>query len=198
MGVDTAIKCVILGDHGTGKTSLFISYTTKKFPSMDVPVLLDPCDVIIMAEGKKRMLRLWDTTDEQGYTRLRPLWYPQTNVFLVCFSIASPDSFELVREKWLPQVRYMCPGVPCLIVGTKTDLRDDPSTKRKLAKMKMQPVRYKDGYVECSALTQDGLNDLFDQVNSQSHQLDCLRSNNPYLGHNCCSTASNASEEISV
>jgi cell division control protein 42 len=154
------------------------------------------------------MLRLWDTTDEQGYTRLRPLWYPQTNVFLVCFSIASPGSFELVGEKWLPQVRYMCPGVPCLIVGTKTDLRDDPSTKRKLAKMKMQPVRYKDGvrmakglglqYVECSALTQDGLNDVFDQVNSQSHQLDCLHSNNPYLGHNCCSTASNASEEISV
>jgi len=65
--------------------------------------------------------------------------------------------------------------VPCLIVGTQTDLRDDPAVKDKLAKQKMQPVRKEDGekmarelgaikYVECSALTQYKLKDVFDEV----------------------------------
>lgn len=106
---------------------------------------------------------------------MRPLSYPQTDVFLVCFSVTSPASFENVREKWFPEVHHHCPGVPCLIVGTQVDLRDDPSVREKLAKQKMQPVRKEDGermakdlgavkYVECSALTQYKLKDVFDEV----------------------------------
>jgi cell division control protein 42 len=72
-------------------------------------------------------------------------------------------------------VHHHCPGVPCLIVGTQTDLRDDPSVREKLAKQKMSPVKKEDGermakelgavkYVECSALTQYKLKDVFDEV----------------------------------
>lgn len=120
-------------------------------------------------------LGLFDTAGQEDYDRLRPLSYPQTDVFLVCFSVTSPASFENVREKWFPEVHHHCPGVPCLIVGTQTDLRDDPSVREKLGKQKMQPVRKEDGermakelgavkYVECSALTQYKLKDVFDEV----------------------------------
>jgi cell division control protein 42 len=67
---------------------------------------------------------------QEDYDRLRPLSYPQTDVFLVCFSVTSPASFENVKEKWFPEVRHHCPGVPCLIVGTQVDLREDPQVKR--------------------------------------------------------------------
>lgn len=120
-------------------------------------------------------LGLFDTAGQEDYDRLRPLSYPQTDVFLVCFSVTSPASFENVREKWFPEVHHHCPGVPCLIVGTQTDLREDPSVREKLAKQKMTPVRKEDGermakelgavkYVECSALTQYKLKDVFDEV----------------------------------
>ena len=33
------------------------------------------------------------------YDRLRPLCYPQTDVFLICFSLADPESFENVKIK---------------------------------------------------------------------------------------------------
>ncbi|KHJ35662.1 putative cell division control protein 42 [Erysiphe necator] len=120
-------------------------------------------------------LGLFDTAGQEDYDRLRPLSYPQTDVFLVCFSVTSPASFENVREKWFPEVHHHCPGVPCLIVGTQTDLRDDPSVREKLSKQKMQPVKREDGermakdlgavkYVECSALTQYKLKDVFDEA----------------------------------
>lgn len=124
-------------------------------------------------------LGLFDTAGQEDYDRLRPLSYPQTDVFLVCFSVTSPASFENVREKWFPEVHHHCPGVPCLIVGTQTDLRDDSGVREKLARQKMQPIRKEDGdrmakelgavkYVECSALTQYKLKDVFDEVNPLS------------------------------
>jgi cell division control protein 42 len=49
-------------------------------------------------------LGLFDTAGQEDYDRLRPLSYPQTDVFLVCFSVTSPASFENVKEKWFPEV----------------------------------------------------------------------------------------------
>ena len=58
--------------------------------------------------------------------------YPQTNVFLICFSTANPASFENVKAKWLPEVKSHCPNVPIMLVGTQMDLRNDASTLEKL------------------------------------------------------------------
>ncbi|KAI1247655.1 Rho GTPase [Eutypa lata] len=169
------MRCVVVGDGAVGKTCLLISYTTNKFPSEYVPTVFDNYAVTVMIGDEPYTLGLFDTAGQEDYDRLRPLSYPQTDVFLVCFSVTSPASFENVREKWFPEVHHHCPGVPCLIVGTQTDLRDDPSVREKLAKQKMQPVRKEDGermakelgavkYVECSALTQYKLKDVFDEA----------------------------------
>jgi Ras-related C3 botulinum toxin substrate 1 len=52
-----------------------------------------------MVDGKPVSLGLWDTAGQEDYDRLRPLSYPQTDVFLVCFSIVSPPSFDNVLSK---------------------------------------------------------------------------------------------------
>lgn len=50
---------------------------------------------------------LWDTAGQEDYDRLRPLSYPQTDVFLICFSLVNPASFENVRAK----VNIHCRGI---------------------------------------------------------------------------------------
>lgn len=52
-----------------------------------------------MVDGKPISLGLWDTAGQEDYERLRPLSYPQTDVFLICFSVVSPPSFDNVRAK---------------------------------------------------------------------------------------------------
>lgn len=154
---------------------MLISYTTNKFPSEYVPTVFDNYAVTVMIGEDPYTLGLFDTAGQEDYDRLRPLSYPQTDVFLVCFSVTSPASFENVKEKWFPEVHHHCPGVPCLIVGTQIDLRDDSQVIEKLARQKQRPVTNEQGerlarelgavkYVECSALTQKGLKNVFDEA----------------------------------
>jgi Ras-related C3 botulinum toxin substrate 1 len=99
-----------------------------------------------MVDGKAISLGLWDT----DYDRLRPLSYPQTDVFLICFSVVSPTSYENARTKvssrldsvgnrpdvtsrqWYPELSHHAPSTPVLLVGTKLDLREDQATIEKL------------------------------------------------------------------
>ena len=128
-----------------------------------------------MVDGKPINLGLWDTAGQEDYDRLRPLSYPQTDVFLICFSLISPASFENVRAKWYPEVSHHCPNTPIILVGTKLDLRDDKETIEKLKEKKLTPITYPHGlqmtkeisavkYLECSALTQKGLKQVFDEA----------------------------------
>jgi Ras-related C3 botulinum toxin substrate 1 len=94
----------------------------------------------VTVDGKPLKLGLWDTAGDKDYDRLRPLSYPKTDVFLICFSLVDPDSFANVRTKWYREIRHQCPNTPIILVGTKEDLRDDKSTLEKLDMKKMRPV----------------------------------------------------------
>ena len=169
------LKCVVVGDGAVGKTCLLISYTTNQFPADYVPTVFDNYAVTVMIGDDPYTLGLFDTAGQEDYDRLRPLSYPSTDVFLVCFSVISPPSFENVKEKWFPEVHHHCPGVPCLIVGTQVDLRDDKVIIEKLQRQRLRPITQEQGnrlardlravkYVECSALTQRGLKNVFDEA----------------------------------
>jgi len=127
-----------------------------------------------MVDGKAINLGLWDTAGQEDYDRLRPLSYPQTDVFLCAFSVVNPSSFENIRAKWHPEISHHCPNTPLILVGTKVDLREDSATIEKLNTKKQAPIGYEQGlqmmqeigavkYMECSALTQTGLKAVFDE-----------------------------------
>jgi len=169
------IKCVLVGDNSVGKTSLLISYTTNKFPSEYVPTTIFDNTVTVKIGEDSYTLGLFDTADHEYDDRLRPLSYPQTDVFLLCFCVISLFSFENVEERWFREVHHYCPKVPFLIVGTQIDLRDDSKVIESLERNNESPITIEQGeklaselgavkYVECSALTQKGLKNVFDEA----------------------------------
>jgi Ras-related C3 botulinum toxin substrate 1 len=168
------IKCVVVGDGTVGKTCMLISYTTDSFPGEYVPTVFDNYSAPMVCDGVPVSLGLWDTAGQEDYDRLRPLSYPQTDAFLICFSVVSPSSFENVTSKWCPEIKHHCPDAPILLIGTKIDLREDKEALQALADNGQAPLKREQGqklankiravkYLECSALTQRGLKQVFDE-----------------------------------
>jgi len=170
-----AIKLVVVGDGAVGKTCLLISYANNRFPEEYVPTVFDNYVVNLTAGDDTIELGLRDTAGQEEYDRLRPLSYANANVFLICFSVVSPVSFENVSSKWFPEVQHYQPQTPKLLIGTKSDLREDSGTLDKLKQQgqaavsggqaeelakKLKAVKY----LECSAYTGSNLKGVFDEA----------------------------------
>ncbi|CAG7659095.1 unnamed protein product [Allacma fusca] len=181
------VKCVLVGDNNVGKEPLLVSYVTNKFPSEEIFYngFQEYCKSVTLGETHVNLI-LWDTAGDEDWDRVRSMLYPEKDVILLCFSIDDPTSFQNIREKWYREVQFHCPNIPKILVGTKLDLREDKATVEKLRAAKEEPIPYSKGvslaeqigavkYLECSALTQQGVECVFLQaivaaLNHRAHE----------------------------
>mmetsp|Transcript_29419 Transcript_29419/g.47979 ORF Transcript_29419/g.47979 Transcript_29419/m.47979 type:complete len:188 (-) Transcript_29419:245-808(-) len=160
------IKCVTVGDGAVGKTCLLVSYSENAFPTEHIPTVFDNYQANLLVDARFVSLTLWDTAGQEDYDRLRPLSYPATDVFLVCYAIDLPSSLHNVKHKWIPELKHYCKDTPLVLVGTKSDLRDTSPNRSGLVSKEDGQKLAKEidahAHVECSALTQIGLKEAFD------------------------------------
>ncbi|KNC55483.1 Rac1 GTP binding protein [Thecamonas trahens ATCC 50062] len=131
------IKLVVVGDDGVGKTNLLLTYTQNRYTGNTgyTPLVMDNYGgTNVMFGSTPVSLSMWDTTGCEDYDRLRPLSYPYTDVFLVCYSVASRTSFEHVASRFAPEITHHCGDAPRILVALKADIPEDDRT-----------VTYKDG-----------------------------------------------------
>jgi len=97
---------------------------------------------------------------------LRAVYLRQASVFLICFSVDNRASFDDVSNVYAREVTHSCPNIPFVLVGTKTDLRDDGTTEcissdEGEAKAKEIGAAC---YVECSSLKNENVNEVFEDA----------------------------------
>uniref|UniRef100_A0A8W8N4J3 BTB domain-containing protein n=1 Tax=Magallana gigas TaxID=29159 RepID=A0A8W8N4J3_MAGGI len=160
------IKCILVGNKGVGKAYLnntFMYTTQPREDGVNVVNAFTVPIVNVMVDGVSCRLELWDTSGKEDYDGLRPLSYPGTDIFLLCYSIENRCSFENVEAKWIPEIEHHCPNVPILLVACKSDLRSSSKIEELISIEEGQALagRFRAPFCETSSMTQTGVEECF-------------------------------------
>ncbi|XP_063721067.1 ras-related C3 botulinum toxin substrate 1-like [Symsagittifera roscoffensis] len=160
------IKCVLVGDGTVGKTCLLLRLTEDKFAYDYLPTVFDTRNYHLTIEGETYSLELWDTAGQEDYDTLRPLSYPNTDVFILCFSVTSVSSCKNIYSKWMPELKSFypqCPNeCPVVLAALKIDKRKE-NPNGTIASFETSNLAQKIGttwYHECSAKDDMGREDV--------------------------------------
>ena len=165
-------SCVVVGDPGVGQTCMLRSYLFG-WDQIQTYQLAQQDEMHVTSLFVNEIevdLRIWDA----GGSNIRELLYLDADVFLVCFSMVQPESYESVYTKWYPELARH-PKVPIVLVGLKHDLLADSDTLARLQSENSVPLTTADGirlcqnigamkYMKCSALTGYGLEKVFTET----------------------------------
>uniref|UniRef100_A0A1I8PAU3 Uncharacterized protein n=1 Tax=Stomoxys calcitrans TaxID=35570 RepID=A0A1I8PAU3_STOCA len=164
------VKCVVVGDCAVGKTNLILSYLENRFNTEHVPTASDIYNADVMVNDSPVHLTLCDTAGQDTLDPLRELCYPDSDVFLLCFSVAKPETFHAIKTKWAP--KFAKTKASLMLVGTQADLRTNSNVLNKLQSNGEKPISYADAwdlattigakYIETSSATQDKVKEVFD------------------------------------
>lgn len=177
-------KLVIIGDGACGKTSLLYVFTLGQFPKEYHPTVFENYVTDCRVDGIKVTLALWDTAGQEEYERLRPFSYSKADIILIGFAINDKESLENARTKWAEEVYRYCPQAPIILVGLKSDLKKDEDPRNIVSREEAQRIADVIGakkYMECSALSGEGVDDVFEVATRTS----LLMNKEP--GGSCCS-----------
>jgi small GTP-binding protein len=193
------LKCVVVGDGNVGKTSLMMSYTSNVFSNEYIPTVFDNYTTNLIVEDVPIKLQIWDTAGQTEYGQFRHLAYPETDIFLICFSIGCQESFRNVQTLWVQELIKHCPTTPYLLIGLKSDLRNNDSCIYKRDKMKIvEPWMGEQMnedinarmYIECSALNHYNVNYVFEEaVRAVLYPESDVTYFNDEVRGNCCEIA---------
>uniref|UniRef100_A0A1I8JP93 Ras-related C3 botulinum toxin substrate 1 n=1 Tax=Macrostomum lignano TaxID=282301 RepID=A0A1I8JP93_9PLAT len=143
------------------------------FPAEYTPTVFDNYSTNIVIDSKPVCLGLWDTAGQEDYDRLRPLSYPKTDIFLICFSLAERHTAGTMSwPSGTQNYSTTCGNAPIILVGTKSDLRTDPDKLKELERFGQKPEEAVDWLtrsaprptLECSAKLNMGLKELFEEA----------------------------------
>jgi GTPase SAR1 family protein len=70
-------------------------------------------------------MQIWDTTGQEKFRSLCPLYYRDADAFILIFSFNSVSSFESIKDYWLPSLLNNGPSeVIVALVGTFTTYKE--------------------------------------------------------------------------
>lgn len=189
------IKCVVVGDNAVGKTRLICAracnatLTQYQLLATHVPTVwaIDQyrvCQEVLersrdVVDDVSVSLRLWDTFGD--HHKDRRFAYGRSDVVVLCFSIANPNSLHHVKTMWYPEIKHFCPRAPVILVGCQLDLRyADLDAVNRARRPLARPIKPNEilppekgrevakelgiPYYETSVVAQFGIKDVFDNA----------------------------------
>jgi diadenosine tetraphosphatase ApaH/serine/threonine PP2A family protein phosphatase len=154
------LRVIVVGNYGVGKRSLIaaLAHGAGSPPREEY----GSEKAVFRVGGREEAICFVSASPDTAFDAERPLLYAEdaeNRVFVVAFSANHPTSLSAALEKWIPEIKEPSRA---LLVGLKTDfLRVD--AREAIGKANSAGAA---AYLECSALTGDGLADLIEALSA--------------------------------
>ncbi|GAB4852576.1 Complex III subunit 3 [Ancistrocladus abbreviatus] len=156
-------KLVLLGDMGTGKTSLVLRFVKGQFFDFQESTIGAAFFTQVLSLNEATVkFDIWDTAGQERYHSLAPMYYRGAAAAVVVYDITSMESFEKAK-KWVQELqRQGNPNMFTVLVANKADL----DTKRKVDNEVGEQYAKENGlhFFETSAKTAENVNELFFEI----------------------------------
>ena len=144
---DRAIKVILLGEAGVGKTNLIRRAMGLDFvnniPSTDVSSF---CENVLVVDNLKYSYKLWDTAGQEKYHSLNKLFIKESKIIIIIFAIDNRASFDKI-DFWLNYTKEILGNDSYIlsILGNKSDLYEEQEIDDKTIneKVKELGIKYK-------------------------------------------------------
>ncbi|PIA65063.1 hypothetical protein AQUCO_00100503v1 [Aquilegia coerulea] len=156
-------KLVLLGDMGTGKTSLVLRFVRGQFFDFQESTIGAAFFTQVLSLNEATVkFDIWDTAGQERYHSLAPMYYRGAAAAVIVYDITSMDSF-VRAQKWIEELqRQGNPKLVMVLVANKADLE----TKRKVKSEDAEQYAQENGllFIETSAKSAQNVNELFYEI----------------------------------
>ena len=118
------IKVILVGEPGTGKTSLINVAIGAKFTTDTSSTLISTfVQKKIIKNQQEYILNIWDTAGQEKFRAMTKIFIKNAKIVIFVYSINNKDSFKGLKEYWFNTIKESLGNEPILgIVGNKSDL----------------------------------------------------------------------------
>jgi len=157
---DFLFKLQIVGDSGTGKSSILLRFADNTFTHSFISTIGVDFKIRTLDVGEAIIkLQIWDIAGRERFRTIGCNQYRGAHGIMVVYDITHPETFANT-QKWLQEIdRYADEEVSKILVGNKKDLASDRkvdiSDAEEFADCLCLP------FIEVSACTAENITELF-------------------------------------
>ncbi|KAK8870612.1 hypothetical protein M9Y10_008499 [Tritrichomonas musculus] len=158
----TNSKVVLLGNSGTGKTSILQCQLNRSMNETSLPTI--GCvyhEVNILVKDENISLKVWDTAGQEIYRSIVPIYVRGSAAAILVYDVSEPASLSSLSQ-WLSILLEESENVLLYVVGNKIDLTDRYVVEDKEAKHYADSIHA--SFFKVSAKEAKGVNDLFTAI----------------------------------
>ncbi|KAH9666091.1 Rab5/RabF-family small GTPase [Citrus sinensis] len=159
----TTADDVLLGDMGTGKTSLALRFIKGQFYDQQEPTIGAAffTQILSLSEATVKF-DIWDTAGQERYHSLAPMYYRGAAAAVVVYDISNMDTFNRANKLVQELQRQGNQIVVMALAANKSDL----DSQREVPTEEGEQFSQENGmfYIETSAKTAQNINELFYEI----------------------------------
>ena len=132
---DQEIKVILVGEMGTGKTSLINAAMGVPFKEGEMTTSTASfVTKVIKIDGKSYSINLWDTIGQEKFRALTKIFIKDSKIVIFVYDITRLKTFEELDKHWFKEIHNILGDDPVLgIVGNKQDLFVKEQVKEEIA-----------------------------------------------------------------